>query len=386
VVTADKFMSLELHRTAQLVALIFLCLTLGSANYAQWQPATSPSTRVAVPLQRIESGFAQWQPQTSPTTASLRGLAAVSDKLAWASGTHGTYLRTLDGGTTWQAGQVPGAEQLDFRDIEAFDANTAYLLSIGKGEASRIYKTTDGGQHWTLQFKNTNPEAFFDALAFWDAHHGIAMSDPVNGKFVIITTEDGGQTWQAVPPQGLPAALPNEGGFAASGTCLVTQGKRNVWFGTGGAVRARIFRSTDRGRTWTVADTPVLAGAASAGIFSIAFRDARHGVIVGGDYQQPTLAARNLAYTNDGGRTWRLAEMNKPSGFRSGVAFARGPRGWLLLAVGTAGTDYAVPGGAWSKLDAENYNAISVAQGKLTAVWAVGPRGRIAKLRTLPTP
>jgi photosystem II stability/assembly factor-like uncharacterized protein len=379
-------MSLELHRTAQLVALIFLCLTLGSANYAQWQPATSPSTRVAVPLQRIESGFAQWQPQTSPTTASLRGLAAVSDKLAWASGTHGTYLRTLDGGTTWQAGQVPGAEQLDFRDIEAFDANTAYLLSIGKGEASRIYKTTDGGQHWTLQFKNTNPEAFFDALAFWDAHHGIAMSDPVNGKFVLITTEDGGQTWQAVPPQGLPAALPNEGGFAASGTCLVTQGKRNVWFGTGGAVRARIFRSTDRGRTWTVADTPVLAGAASAGIFSIAFRDARHGVIVGGDYQQPTLAARNLAYTNDGGRTWRLAEMNKPSGFRSGVAFARGPRGWLLLAVGTAGTDYAVPGGAWSKLDAENYNAISVAQGKLTAVWAVGPRGRIAKLRTLPTP
>jgi photosystem II stability/assembly factor-like uncharacterized protein len=135
-----------------------------------------------------------------------------------------------------------------------------------------------------------------------------------------------------------------------------------------------------------VADTPVLAGAASAGIFSIAFRDARHGVIVGGDYQQPTLAARNLAYTNDGGRTWRLAEMNKPSGFRSGVAFARGPRGWLLLAVGTAGTDYAVPGGACSKLDAENYNAISVAQGKLTAVWAVGPRGRIAKLRTLPTP
>jgi len=330
------------------------------------------------------TSLAQWQPQTSHTTASLRGLSVVNEKVVWASGTQGTYLRTVDGGVTWQPGQVPGAEKLDFRDVEAFDANTAYLLSIGNGADSRIYKTTDGGAHWTLQFKNTNPKAFFDALAFWDARHGIAMSDPVDGKFLILTTDDGGATWQLQPPAGMPDALPNEGGFAASGTCLLTQGKTNVWLGTGGAARARVFRSTDRGRTWTVADTPLLVGTRAAGVFSLGFRDARHGAIVGGDYEKPGLAERNLAYTNDGGLTWQLAETAKPAGFRSGVAFARRAGSWVLLAVGTSGADFAVSGGAWQKLDAENYNAVQAAGAKLTAAWAVGPKGRIAKLRGLP--
>lgn len=330
------------------------------------------------------TSHAQWQPQTSHTTASLRGVSAVSDQIAWASGTQGTFLRTVDGGATWHAAQVPGAEKLDFRDVEAFDANTAYLLSIGKGGDSRIYKTTDGGEHWTLQFQNANPEAFFDALAFWDARHGIAMSDPVQGKFVLITTDDGGATWQPIPPERLPAALPNEGGFAASGTCLVTQGKSNVWFGTGGAAKARIFRSTDRGRTWTVTDTPLRAGVASAGVFGIAFKDAKRGVIVGGDYQQPALAEQNLAYTNDGGQTWRLAELAKPAGFRSAAAYVRQAGAEVLVTVGTSGSDFARAGKPWVTLDQENYNALSFARGLIKAGWAVGPRGRIAKFLALP--
>jgi photosystem II stability/assembly factor-like uncharacterized protein len=321
---------------------------------------------------------AQWRQQTINTTASFRGLCAVNAKVAWVSGTQGTYARTLDGGQTWQVAQVPGAEKLDFRDVEAFSANTAYLLSIGNSDSSRIYKTTDGGAHWTLQFKNSQPQAFFDALAFWDERHGIAMSDPVNGRFVIITTADGGATWQQMPPENMPPALPNEGGFAASGACLVTQGKNNAWLGTGGASAARVFRTTDRGRTWTVAETPILAGAASAGIFSLAFRDAQNGVASGGDYQKPELAERQLAYTRDGGRTWQLAEQ-RPGGFRSGIAYVRGPRAWLLLAVGTAGADYAEEGGKWVALDRENYNAVSFAQGKMQTGWAAGPRGRIAK-------
>mgnify|MGYP001012204817 CR=1 FL=1 len=322
---------------------------------------------------------AQWQTQTSHTNASLRGLCAVSDKVAWASGTQGTFLRTVDGGQTWQVGHVPDAEKLDFRDIEAFDANTAYMLSIGNGESSRIYKTTDGGKQWTLQFKNSDPKAFFDALAFWDARHGIAVSDPVQGRFVIITTADGGATWQPVSPASIPQALPNEGAFAASGTCLLTQGKNNVWLGTGGASVARVFRSTDRGRTWTVSEAPLLAGVASAGIFSLAFRDAQNGVAVGGDYQKPPASEKNFATTSDGGRTWQLVETNKPGGFRSGAAFVREGGAWRLFAVGTAGADVATGAGAFTKLDGENYNAVSFAKGRAQAGWAVGPRGRIAK-------
>src|SRR5215813_738162 len=145
-----------------------------------------------------QTGAAEWQQQSSGTTADFRGLSVVNEKIVWASGTKGTFIHTIDGGKSWQVGQVPGAELLAFLDVDAFDAKIAYLLSIGKGESSRIYKTTDGGKQWTLQFKNTNPEAFFDAMAFWDARHGIAMSDPVDGRFLIITTDDGGATWKQI--------------------------------------------------------------------------------------------------------------------------------------------------------------------------------------------
>ncbi|HEY9231912.1 MAG TPA: hypothetical protein VIS78_07185, partial [Blastocatellia bacterium] len=160
---------------------------------------------------------AQWRAQAGKTTADLRGLSVVSPWVVWASGTGGTFTRTTDGGKTWQAGTVPGTEPLDFRDVEAFDANTAYLLSAGKDQLSRIYKTTDGGAHWALQFTNHLPEAFFDAMAFWDRDHGIALSDPVNGRFVMIATENGGKTWNEVPATNLPPAMAGEGAFAASG-------------------------------------------------------------------------------------------------------------------------------------------------------------------------
>ncbi|MBO0721652.1 MAG: hypothetical protein J2P41_12565, partial [Blastocatellia bacterium] len=224
-------------------------------------------------LQTPHSGLqTSWTPQTSHTTARLRGISAVSDKVAWASGANGTCLRTIDGGATWQAATVPGADSLDFRDVEAFDADNAYLLSIGDGEKSRIYKTIDGGRNWKLQFTNTNPKAFFDALAFWDANHGLAFSDPVDGHFLVITTEDGGSTWNEVPAENIPAALPGEGAFAASGTCITVQGRNNVWIATGGGA-ARVFRSTDAGKSWQVAATPIAGGQPSAGIFSIAFKD-----------------------------------------------------------------------------------------------------------------
>jgi photosystem II stability/assembly factor-like uncharacterized protein len=318
------------------------------------------------------SALAQWQTQTIDTKADLRGLCVVSPSCAWVSGTKGTYARTTDGGKTWSVGTVPGADKLDFRDVEAFGERTAYLLSAGPGDASRIYKTVDGGKSWALQFKSADPAAFFDAIAFWDKKNGMALGDPVKGRFQLIVTADGGANWKQLAAKSLPPALPGEGAFAASGTCLVTHGEKKVWFATGGAKSARVFHSKDRGQNWEVSETPIAAGAESAGIFSIAFRDKHHGMIVGGDYRKPNAIGATAAITSDGGKTWTPLDKKLP--FRSAVAWAKDR--WV--AVGTSGSHVSLDNGTtWKLLDRENYN--SVAFTSSGEGWAVGPKGRIAK-------
>lgn len=320
---------------------------------------------------------AQWQAQTSGTNVRLRGVSAVSSTVAWASGDKGTYARTTDGGKTWQAGAVPGAGELDFRDVDAFDADTAYLLSIGAGEQSRIYKTTDGGRSWDLQFKSNRAEAFFDSMAFWDRDHGIAVSDPVGGRFLIIITSDGGKTWKEMPADGMPTALDGEGAFAASGTCIAVQGKRNVWFGTGGPNGARVFRSNDGGRTWSVAMSPIVKGK-TAGIFSITFWNSTQGIVVGGDYTKEREAKENVAVTKDGGRTWTLITGTMPGGYRSCVLFVRSKASLTLITVGPSGSDYSTSGGnSWTSIGTEGFHSASFAGS--TSGWAVGEGGRIAK-------
>src|SRR5215831_1564065 len=228
------------------------------------------------------ASFAQtWIPQTSNTTASLRGVSAVNDRVVWASGTAGTWLRTVDGGNTWQASKVPGAESLDFRGIRAFDDRNAYLMSIGPGEKSRIYRTTDGGQHWTLQFTHSE---------------GIVVGDALDGSADVRTTSDAGVTWGR---QKTPPALPNEGSFAPSNTCLFVRGTNEVWYITGGTGASRVFHSRDRGRTWSVAPVPIRNDSASAGIFSITFADPSLGMIVGGDYSKDKEDRQNIAITTD---------------------------------------------------------------------------------------
>src|SRR5580692_4791133 len=407
--------------------------------------------------------------QLSHTTEGLRGVIAISRKVAWASGTHGTYLRTVDGGVTWTPAQIPDAAALDFRAVAAFSADEAFLMSAGPGDQSRIYHTADGGQHWQLQFTNDNPKGFFDSMVFWDSKHGIVLGDPIPDasgklKFELLITDDG-QTWHPIPPSQLPEAQPGEGAFAASNSCIailhsqstqnasvqdvpvnpdilsgavaqaqreqlrsrriptpstsfgphpplfsardqspgnaasttveeqrlttlpsspvilseaVAQAQReqlrsrriptpstafgphyapfpeseedwaenapsttveerrfsaasaaegkgasapdpNIWFATGGKT-ARVFHSPDRGQTWQVFDTPILHGPDSAGIFSIAFRDAQHGVIAGGDYKHPRDDGPNLAFTTDGGKTWTLSDIH-PQAYFSAVAY-----------------------------------------------------------------
>jgi photosystem II stability/assembly factor-like uncharacterized protein len=320
----------------------------------------------------------EWVPQNSGVTVRLRGVSAVSDQVAWASGAGSTILRTADGGTTWTRLPGPTTDRLDFRDIDAIDERTAYVLSIGSGSASRIFKTTDAGATWQSQFVNQDPEAFFEAMAFWDADRGIAVSDSVNGRFVIITTEDGGRTWTPVPADRLPPALPNEGAFAASGTNVTVFGDR-VWFATGAAAKARVLRSEDRGRTWRIADTPIPAGQ-SAGIYSIAFRDAQHGVIAGGDYAKESEAVDNVAVTSDGGATWTLVRDRALTGFRSVVACRPGSPG-TFIAVGPLGSDLSTDDGrTWSRIEGPGFDTFSFAKSGVVG-WAAGSQGRIAQLR-----
>jgi photosystem II stability/assembly factor-like uncharacterized protein len=318
--------------------------------------------------------------QTSGVTVGLRGVSAVSERVAWASGANNTILRTEDGGATWKRLTNPAsavADRLDFRDVEAVSETTAYVLSIGEGTLSRIYKTTDAGATWTLQFANADPAAFFDAMAFWDANHGIAVSDSVKGVFVIITTEDGGRSWNRVPADRLPPALDGEGAFAASGTNVTVSGTSHAWFGTGAAARARVLHTPDRGLTWTIADTPLRAGQTS-GIYSIAFRDAMNGIVVGGDYNRAADATDNAATTRDGGKTWTLA--TGLTGFRSVVAYVPGQK-TTLLAVGPQGCDVSTNDGrTWAKVEGPGFHTFSFVRGRAMG-WGAGERGTIGLFR-----
>jgi len=317
-----------------------------------------------------------WQAQTSGVAARLRGVSAASEHVVWASGEKGTVLRTADGGATWTKLTVPDAAALDFRDVDAVSDSTAYLLSIGKGAASRIFKTTDAGAHWQTQFTNEDPGAFYDAMTFWDARRGLAISDSVNGSFVILTTRDGGATWTRVPAGGLPPALPNEGAFAGSGTNIAVAAGGRAWIGTGAAARSRVLRTADGGATWAIAETPLNASE-SAGIFSVAFRNPREGMTVGGDYRQERSAENVAAFSSDGGVTWKA--IRGLGGFRSAVAPVPGtPRSWV--AVGPTGADLSPDNGqSWVPIQGEGYHAFAFAP-RGHAGWGVGEGGRIAKL------
>jgi len=327
-----------------------------------------------LPILSLFFATPHWSNQSSGVTARLRGVSAVSERVAWASGSGSTVLRTNDGGTRWQKLTVTN-DNVDFRDIDAINAETAYALSVGNGPASRIYKTSDAGATWTLQFKNENPKAFLDAMSFWDADHGIVFGDSIDGQLDILITENGGNTWSRLSSPNLPPALPNEGAFAASGTNIAVVGKSHAWIGTGAAAKSLVLRTSDNGHTWQVSDTPVAAGQ-SSGIFSIAFRDTKHGVIVGGDYTKEKEAVNNLAFTRDGGATWTLAK--GLSGFRSVVAYVPGTK--IIVAIGPAGSDFSTDDGqTWKPVDGPGFDTFSFVQGK-TIGWAAGAKGALAKL------
>jgi photosystem II stability/assembly factor-like uncharacterized protein len=316
--------------------------------------------------------------QRSGTTSQLIGLDAVDERIAWAAGANGTWVRTTNGGDTWEAGVVAGAESLEFRDVHALDARTAWVLSIGNGPDSRIYRTDDGGRSWSLQFQADDERAFYDCFDFWDERSGIAFSDAVDGEFPLIATADG-RTWRPLPTDRLPDASAGEGAFAASGTCVVARGDSLAWFGTGAGAEARAFRTRDRGRSWEAVVTPLAQGTATTGTASVAFLDDLRGAVMGGDVGEPAKPTASVAITEDGGRTWTLAGRPARPGAIYGGAFVPGAPTPTLVAVGPAGvavsTDFAA---TWATIDTLDH--WSVAFGGPGVGWAVGPGGRITRI------
>ncbi|MGH8793146.1 MAG: WD40/YVTN/BNR-like repeat-containing protein [Stackebrandtia sp.] len=314
-----------------------------------------------------------WKLTDTGVDNQFRGLSPVDSRIAWAAGAGGVVLRTDDGGGSWQDVSPADAEGLEFRDIEAFDAKRAVALTIGEGEDSRVFVTEDGGATWHNSFVNEEAEAFYDCMAFFDEQHGIAMSDPVDGRIRFILTDDGGHSWQILPHEQSPEAVEGEFGFAASGQCLVAADANNAFQVTGGGA-ARLLHTPDRGQTWTAYDTPMAAGE-SAGIYAADFRDARHGILVGGDYTTPDSAVDALAYTTRGPAETTLSK--RPSGhYRSGVSFLAGP---IAIAVGPTGSDVTLDGGrTWRGFDDGPFDAVECTSG--FSCWASGPDGRIAVL------
>lgn len=311
-----------------------------------------------------------WVLQQSNTKVDLRGISAVSPMVAWAGGAKGTFLRTTDGGASWSVGVVTGSADADFRAIHAFSDKSAYLLSSGKGPLSRLYRTNDGGVNWDLVMVNSAANGFWDAIHMWDPQHGILLGDPVNGRFIIWTTDDG-VTWteQAKGPQ----ALKEEGAFAASNSSLFVRGAREAWFGTGGPTGARVFHSDDGGKSWTAVKTPMRHDSANAGIFSLAFARGTHGVAVGGDFTKTEDTAGAVAVSSDSGKSWSVPKTTA-GGYRSDVVYLEESKTWI--ATGPTGSNISVDDGqTWKQFDKAAYNAMSFAG---SAGWAVGPAGAIA--------
>ncbi|HEX6941296.1 MAG TPA: hypothetical protein VF128_00135 [Gemmatimonadaceae bacterium] len=320
------------------------------------------------------SQAANWEQLKVETSASFRGLSVVDDRVVWASGTRGTVIHSVDGGTKWRVDSIPGAAALDLRAIHARSVDVAHVAAT----AGRIWRTSDGGRSWSLRYQAADTTMFLDAITFFDDRHGLALGDPMGGRFVILVTRDGGDTWTEAATASRPEATEGEAAFAASGTSLVVLNKRLGWLVTGGSA-ARVFRTVDAGATWSVAPSAIPARAGSGGVFSVAFADPMHGVVVGGDYERADSAAGTAAFTSDGGATWSPAT-RFPRGYRSGVALRRlNPVDLIAIAVGTTGSDLSRDGGrTWSPLDGTAFNAVQFAPSGVA--FAVGARGRVAKL------
>lgn len=319
--------------------------------------------------------------QVSGVKTVLQAVSTVSDKIVWASGGGGTVLLTRDGGDTWERHLVPGAERLEFRGVHAVSAAEAWALSIGNGPASRIFHTADGGTSWTEQFRNADSTAFYDCITFFDAKHGVAYSDASRSGTTILRTEDGGKHWDLLPAASVPVALKGEGGFASSNSCAISVDSRHGWIAASEPA-ARVFRTDDAGKTWTIAALVPVVHDSAAGLTALSFRDSMHGMgvaaVIGRGVMTRDSVAEAVATTEDGGTTWVLRHRPDRPGVLSGVAFVPGAGDHTAVIASYSGVFFSTNNGdSWTAVAAGYYWAVRSA-GKFA--WAVGRGGVITRL------
>jgi photosystem II stability/assembly factor-like uncharacterized protein len=340
---------------ARLLVFLFSLMLIVGCNF-------SPDKNYSIEVEALGLGL----------KTNFRGLSVVDTSTIWVSGTGGTYIVSVDGGASWKIDSIEGAGMLDFRSIYAFDNEQAILVSAGT--PARIYKTNDGGTTWTLNYSSDNPAIFFDAVSFWNENDGLVMGDPVDGKIFLLKTEDGGETWNKIAPENIPPSLLAEGGFAASGTCLITEGDHHAWIGVGGD-SARVYRTTDQGINWSVHQTPILHGGQMKGIYSLAFKSGQLGIVVGGEWnvKSPT---KSRAFTIDGGLNWELG--SGVDSYCSGSCYVKDD---IYLACGQSGIDISVDGGrSWKNIsDLHLYGIRFDESGNVG--FGSGPGGKVVKLR-----
>ena len=311
-------------------------------------------------------------PQKTNVNASFRGIAVANDNEVWVSGSGGIVIRTVNGGEKWSRIRIPETADLDFRDIAVLENGVVLLMSAGAGDQSRVFRSSDGGEKWTTTLSNKDPVGFFNAFTFLDSRSGILIGDPIKGHLDVYRTSDGGATWVREPG---PPLQNGEYGFAASGTNVASVAPNHLWVATGGSI-ARVFRSSGDRKTWTPGNTPIAQGSESTGIFSVAFRDPMHGIIVGGDYKNPSADDGNVARTADGGMTWTLADPRGKIPHKACVKHIS-EKNWMT--VGRTGVAISRDDGAsWSRESQQSYYTFDVNAKTLTG-WMAGQDGRVAR-------
>lgn len=323
------------------------------------------------------AGFSQEPALISLTTGpqtSMRGLSIVSDQVAWVSGSKGYVGKTVDGGTTWTWLKPAGYEDLDFRDIEAFDERKAIIVNAGS--PAFILLTLDGGVTWKKTYENRDSLIFLDGMDFWDARNGMVFGDPINGQLKLLKTTDGGLSWKDISSNLAHKMADGEASFAASGTTIKALGNGKVWIATGGKV-SNIYYSDNYGKVWSKFACPIIQGGSGTGPFSMDFYDKNTGIVVGGDYTKDKERENNALITVDGGKNW-VKPTRSVQGYRSGFAYIDRD---TCVAVGTSGVDVSYDGGKnWSSISNLSFNAVRKAKnGK--RVFLAGSKGEIFELK-----
>ena len=324
------------------------------------------------------------KPLQSNTEVSIRSIQVFDDSTVWATGNAGTILQSHDAGENWEILTIPSHESSDYRDIQLFGKKKAVVMSIGS--PAKISRTNNGGKSWWMTYLNEDPDIFLDGMAFLNDKIGIAFGDAIGTRIPILRTVNGGNSWKMIPEANLPQALPNEGGFAASGTSIRSINDSTVIIGFG-YPRGRVLRSTDKGLTWEFYLSHLGNNENSRGVYSLAFKtDANSinntiGLAVGGSWEDPSNSDLVLSRSKDGGVHWTIVADNAPSGYRSAVGFV--PNKKIAICTGTNGTDMSFDDGlTWKSFSTEGFNAIGFApSGKFA--YLAGGNGRISRISFL---